>query len=53
MSGQNGSGLGGPVVVVARVFPVGYLPPPGKGKGKISEISVTDLVSLLSSRAST
>ena len=24
--------------MVVRVFPVGYLPPPGKGKGKISEI---------------
>ena len=24
--------------MVARVLPVGYLPPPGKGKGKISEI---------------
>ena len=24
--------------MVAGVFPVGYLPPPGKGKGKISEI---------------
>ena len=38
MSGRNGGGLGGPVVAVAEVLPVGYLPPPGKGKGKISEI---------------
>ena len=38
VSGQNGSGLGGPIVVVARVLLVGYLPPPGKGKGKVSEI---------------
>ena len=36
--GKNGCGLDGPVVVVAEVLPVGYLPPPGKGKGKISEI---------------
>ena len=35
---QNGRGLGGPVIVVAEVLPVGYLPPPGKGKGKINEI---------------
>ena len=38
VSGQNGGGLGGPVAVVAGVLPVGYLPLPGKGKGKISEI---------------
>ena len=38
VSRQNGGELGGPVVVVAEVLPVGYLPPPGKGKGKISEI---------------
>ena len=37
-SGQTGSGLGSPATVVAGVLPVGYLPPPGKGKGKISEI---------------
>ena len=37
--GKNGDGLGGPVAVVAGVLPVGYLPPPGKGKGKISEIT--------------
>ena len=24
--------------MVAKVLPIGYLPPPGKGKGKISEI---------------
>ena len=44
-SGQNGGGLGGPVIVVAGVLPIGYLPPLGKGKGKISEIrypSVSD-----------
>ena len=37
-SGRNGDGLNSPVVVVARVLPVGYLPLTGKGKGKISEI---------------
>ena len=36
--GQNGGGLGGPIAMVVEVLPVGYLPPPGKGKGKISEI---------------
>ena len=36
--GQNGDELGGPITVVAEVLPVGYLPLPGKGKGKISEI---------------
>ena len=29
---------GSPVVMVVGVLPVGYLPPPGKGKEKISEI---------------
>ena len=37
-SGQTGSGLGSPAAVVAWVLLVDYLPPPGKGKGKISEI---------------
>ena len=37
-SGRTGCGLGSPTVVVAGVLPVGYLPPPGKGKVKISEI---------------
>ena len=37
-SGRTGDGLGSPAVVVAGVLPVGNLPPPGKGKGKISEI---------------
>ena len=37
-SGQTGGGLSGPTVVVIGVLPVGYLPPPSKGKGKISEI---------------
>ena len=37
-SRRAGDGLGSPAVVVARVLLVGYLPPPGKGKGKISEI---------------
>ena len=37
-SEQNVGGLGGPVAVVIGVLPIGYLPPPGKGKGKISEI---------------
>ena len=38
VSGRNGCELSGPVAAVAGVLPVGYLPPPGKGKGKISEI---------------
>ena len=38
MSGQIGSGLSGPTVVVAGVLPVGYLPSPGKGKENVSEI---------------
>ena len=37
VSGRNGGGLGGPVAAVDGVLPVGYLPP-GKIKGKISEI---------------
>ena len=35
---QPGEGLGSLVVVVVGVLPVGYLPPPGKGKEKIREI---------------
>ena len=38
MSGQNSDRPGGPVPAVVGVFLVGYLPPPSKGKGKISEI---------------
>ena len=37
-SRQTGGGLGSPAAVVAGVLPVGYLPLPGKGKGKIREI---------------
>ena len=37
-SGQTGGGFGGPTTVVVGVLLIGYLPPPGKGKGKISEI---------------
>ena len=37
-SGITSGGLGSPVAVVDGVFPVGYLPSPDKGKGKISEI---------------
>ena len=37
-SRQTGGELGSPATVVARVLPIGYLPPPCKGKGKISEI---------------
>ena len=37
-SGRTGGGLSSPAVMVVRVLPVGYLPPPGKGKEKISEI---------------
>ena len=33
-----GGGLGSPTVVVVEVLPVGYLPPPSKGKEKISKI---------------
>ena len=36
--GRNGGELGGPVTMVAGVLPIGYLPPPGRGKGKISKI---------------
>ena len=32
--GRNGDGLDGPVAAVVGVLQVGYLPPPGKGKGK-------------------
>ena len=37
-SGQTSGGLGSPTAVVVGVLPVGYLPLPSKGKGKISEI---------------
>ena len=37
-SGRTGGGFNSPTVVVAGVLPVGYLPPPGNDKGKISEI---------------
>ena len=37
-SGRTGGGLDNLVVVVVEVLPIGYLPPLGKGKGKISEI---------------
>ena len=37
-SGQTGGELCSPVVVVAGVLLVGYLPSPGKGNGKISQI---------------
>ena len=36
--GRNGDEPSGSVTAVTGVFPVGYLPLPGKGKGKISEI---------------
>ena len=42
VSGQTGSGLGCPTAVVAGVLLVGYLPLPGKGKGKINEIRYPD-----------
>ena len=35
-SGRPGSELGSPAVMVVEVLPVRYLPPPGKGKEKIS-----------------
>ena len=37
-SRRTGDGFGIPTIVVVRVLPVCYLPPPGKGKVKISEI---------------
>ena len=37
-SGQTGGGLGSFAAMIARVHPIGYLPLPNKGKGKISEI---------------
>ena len=37
-SGRPGGGLSSPTVVVVGVLLVGYLPPPGKVKEKISEI---------------
>ena len=36
-SGRTSGGLGSPTAMVVGVLPVGYLLPPGKGKGKISE----------------
>ena len=36
--GRPGGGLGIPITVVTGVLPIGYLPLPGKGKEKISEI---------------
>ena len=41
-SRQNGGRLDGSIVVVAKVLLIGYLPLPGKGKGKISEIRYPD-----------
>ena len=38
VSGRNGDRPSGLVAAVAEVFPVGYLPLLGKGKGKISKI---------------
>ena len=38
LSKRNGDRPGGPIAAIAEVFPVGYLPPLGKGKGEISEI---------------
>ena len=37
-SGRTGDGLGSPAAVVVEVLSVGYLPPPSKGKRKISKI---------------
>ena len=37
-SGRTGGRFSSPTSVVAGVLQVGYLPPPGKGKGRISEI---------------
>ena len=35
---RTGGGFGSPASMVAGVLPIGYLSPPDKGKGKISEI---------------
>ena len=35
---ESGGELGSPNAVVAGVLPIGYLPPPGKGKRKIIQI---------------
>ena len=40
MSGQTGGGPGVPAAVVVGVLPVGYLPPPDKGKEKISGLGI-------------
>ena len=37
-SGRTGGGFDSPAIVVSEVLPICYLPPLGKGKGKISEI---------------
>ena len=37
-SGRTRGGIGSPTALVTEVLPLGYLPLPGKGKGKISEI---------------
>ena len=42
VSGQTGGGPDVPAAVVIGVLLVGYLPPPGKGKEKISEIRYPD-----------
>ena len=38
VSGQTGGGPSGPATMVVEVLPVGYLPLPGKGNEKTSEI---------------
>ena len=40
VSGQTGGGPGVPAAVVVGVLPVGYLPPPDKGKEKISGLGI-------------
>ena len=39
-SGQTGDGLGGPTAMVAGVLPVGYFPPPGKARGRITRLVI-------------
>ena len=39
-SGQTSGGLSSPIVVVAGVLSVGYLPPPGKGKGRLARLGI-------------
>ena len=39
-SGRTGGGFGSPAAVVVRVFPVIYLPPPGKVRGRLARLGI-------------